>query len=154
MNVLTDRQKIDHQIKQFITALKQSARSDGKPLSRKGPGFRVDKTMTISTPLETPSTPYRVRLVEISADRAAIVTKHYLAIDMLVLLQVTGQHAVPARVSSTLSTPPSFRPSEPSASRRRRSVSTTVHGAMARANPTPSSFGRLPGATGMRPLPL
>lgn len=101
MNVLTDRQKIDHQIKQFITALKQSARSDGKPLSRKGPGFRVDKAMTISTPLETPSTPYRVRLVEISADRAAIVTKHYLAIDMLVLLQVTGQHAVPARVSST-----------------------------------------------------
>jgi hypothetical protein len=101
MNVVTDLQEIDHQIKQFITALKRSAQTAGQPLSRKGPAILVDKTISISTPLEKPSTPHRVRLVEISADRAAIVTKHYLAMDMLVLLQLTGQHVLPARVSST-----------------------------------------------------
>ena len=99
MNVLTDRETILQHVKNFIGVLKQSARSSGGRLRRNGTAYLVDRSIVVTTPLEEPATPYRVVLVEISNSGAAFVTSHYLSAGTLVVMQLSGQHGVPARVS-------------------------------------------------------
>lgn len=101
MGVITDRQKLDQHVKNFVRKLKQSAHDGGSRLARQGARYMLDKKITISTPLEDVSTTHRVHLVEISSKGVTFVTAYYLAANTLVLLQLSSQDTVPARVSTT-----------------------------------------------------
>ena len=101
MSIITERQKLDQHVKNFVRKLKASAHDGGSRLIRQGTGYIIDKTITISTPLENVATTHRVHLVEISSKGVTFVTAYYLAANTLVLLHLSGQDTVPARVSTT-----------------------------------------------------
>ena len=101
MSIITDREKLNQHVKNFVRKLKASAHDGGERLARKGTGYIIDKMITISTPLENVSTPHRVQLVEVSSKGVTFVTAHYQAANTLVLLHLSAQDTVPARVSTT-----------------------------------------------------